>query len=182
MGMIEFKCSRCGEMLSTPESMAGEVESCPACKARNEVPSARTEGQKDDSQSLLKDILEAFFGTRKTHAEVALEDDPLPLQTPSTPSEPSTLQAERKPPVAGLFIGGLLMFAGVMTTVSALNMNVSKSIEHGIEIANLELLNQRTGMIVIGCSLFLSGMLSGCLSAIHSTLWQIGHNNSKRRE
>lgn len=36
--MIEYKCLSCGAPMSSPESMAGEIEACPKCKVVRAVP------------------------------------------------------------------------------------------------------------------------------------------------
>ena len=36
--MIDFKCPRCGEVMSVPESLAGQTESCPSCRSAAVVP------------------------------------------------------------------------------------------------------------------------------------------------
>jgi len=41
--MIEFDCPECGEPLSVPESLAGEILQCPICSTGSKVPSADLE-------------------------------------------------------------------------------------------------------------------------------------------
>ena len=36
--MIHFKCSKCGEGMEAPESMAGDVLQCPKCELHERVP------------------------------------------------------------------------------------------------------------------------------------------------
>ena len=38
--MIVFKCGQCGAAMEVPDSLAGEVETCPECKSPNRVPRA----------------------------------------------------------------------------------------------------------------------------------------------
>lgn len=39
--MIKFKCSKCGEKLEAPESLAGQALQCPKCKLHEKVPNKR---------------------------------------------------------------------------------------------------------------------------------------------
>lgn len=36
--MIEYRCPKCAQRMSSPESMVGQVERCPKCKVRIRVP------------------------------------------------------------------------------------------------------------------------------------------------
>jgi len=39
--LINFKCTKCGELLEAPESMAGQAVQCPKCKLHEKVPNYR---------------------------------------------------------------------------------------------------------------------------------------------
>ena len=54
--MISYECPECGEELMVPASLAGEVQQCPVCGVRTEVPPPQPEPQDVDLAALTEDL------------------------------------------------------------------------------------------------------------------------------
>ena len=148
--MINVKCPRCKEAFEVPASLAGQQETCPVCEHAVVIPPERPSPPK---QSIWK---KDIFG--RTAEEFAEERDELP-------------------PSVGRTFGCLSTVAGIIVTVFAMGMDVTGGhIEEIGAVANLDKMNQRPGLIVIGVGLFVSGIVALSMDAIHVMMWRIQHD------
>lgn len=75
----------------------------------------------------------------------------------------------RKMPPKGVGrVGGIIStISGMIVTALALQMDITVG---GTNIANLDKMNQRSDLIVIGVGLFVCGIVVLCMNAIHQTI------------
>jgi hypothetical protein len=77
-------------------------------------------------------------------------------------------------PTAGAIFGILLIVAGVIVTIVSMCMDVGSGESlGGRELANLDKMNQRLGLVLVGSALFISGVVTVCMNAIHVSLWKL---------
>lgn len=145
--MIEVLCTECGEMFSVPDSIAGKKEDCPSCKASICVPN---------------------LADKKSPPPVSNSVSSRTMQRIVNDSFSPTVASPRGRIIAGKIFGYVFAVIGAVVAVRALSMNVGVG-----DVANLDLMNQRTNEVIFGSGIFIAGIVLICASEIHDSLWKM---------